>query len=188
MQDEINRIRGPVIHLGDEMLVSNPMVRGPLRLQLYSLVRHAHITGTTGSGKSNTAKVICSGLLDNGIPTVILDRNGEYAEEFGGKEKVAILRPGENLSIALFSLEGEDREAQIADRLSLLNHFYIVCYNQELSPLQGRVVREALSRHYRGSKETLTVSRLIEVLERLMKEAENRGGWPESIEAAISRL
>jgi type IV secretory pathway VirB4 component len=170
------------------MLTMSSQPHGRVRLRLSSFPRHIHITGTTGSGKSTTARVICAGLHENHVPTVVLDRTGEYAEAFAESDAI-ILRPGENLSIALFELkEGEDTEAQIVGWLSLMNHFYLVCYGHELSPLQGRVMRKALSDSYRGSKKTVTITDLIYELEAILKENEGRGGWPEAIEAAISRL
>jgi type IV secretory pathway VirB4 component len=167
----------------------SPEPKGEVRLPLSSLARHVHITGTTGSGKSTTAKVICAGLAENHIPTVVLDRTGEYAEAFAGSEKgVLIVKPGDDLSIALFDFEEGDLETQIAGWLSLLNHFYLVCYEQELSPLQGRLLRQVLADHYHGSKKVLTITELIYGLEYLMEKNEDKGGWPESLEAAISRL
>ena len=36
------------------------------------------ITGKSGSGKSNTASVLCEELLDEGVPLMIVDTDGEY--------------------------------------------------------------------------------------------------------------
>jgi len=189
MQNPVSEQGTRSILLGRESLTMSSELKREVRLPLPSLARHVHITGTTGSGKSTTAKVICAGLLENHAPTVVLDRTGEYAEAFAGVEKGAvILRPGENLSIALFGLDEGDPEGQIEGRLSLMDHFYHVSYNQELSPLQGRVLRNVLTDHYRGSKKVITITEMILNLEYLMQKNDDKGGWPEAIEAAISRL
>ncbi len=188
MQNTVQPKQTPSVLLGRATLAMDPEPKGDVRLELRSLARHVHITGTTGSGKSTTAKVVCAGLAGNRVPTVVLDRTGEYAEAFAGANRVVTLRPGENLSIALFGLEEGDLDTQLEGWLSLVDHFYRVSYLQELSPLQGRVLRTTLSRHYRGSKKVLTITDLIADLQRLMSENEDKGGWPEAIEAAISRL
>ena len=49
------------------------------------------ITGKSGSGKSNTASVLCEELLDEGVPLMIVDTDGEY---YGLKEEYEILHVG----------------------------------------------------------------------------------------------
>ena len=46
------------------------------------------ITGKSGSGKSNSASVIAEGLLEHGLPMMIIDTDGEY---FGLQERYKIL-------------------------------------------------------------------------------------------------
>jgi uncharacterized protein len=179
----------PSIPLGEEILSMNSQPTGRVGIPLRSLSRHVHITGTTGSGKSTTAKVLCAGLAHHRVPTVILDRTGEYADSSTDLAADAVvLKPGENLSIALFGLEeGADAPSQIVSWLSMLNHFYWVTYQQGLSPLQSRVFRTVLSDHYHGTRKVLTISDVILLMEALLK-TKSLSGWPEAIEAAISRL
>jgi DNA helicase HerA-like ATPase len=133
--------------------------------------------------------VIILELARRSVPVLILDRTGEYHAAMGGSQRVTYLQPGENLTIPLFRLiEGKDSERQVEEWISLLEHFWRVSYNAEMSPLQARIVREVLREHYRGTKETFTISRLVEKLVRLEKEAQGLSGWAESIEAVISRL
>jgi len=49
------------------------------------------ITGKSGSGKSNTASVLCEELLDEGVPLMIVDTDGEY---YGLKEEYEMLHVG----------------------------------------------------------------------------------------------
>ncbi|MFC7045878.1 ATP-binding protein [Halobacteriaceae archaeon GCM10025711] len=55
------------------------------------LTGRGFITGKSGSGKSNTASVIAEELLDNGLPLLIVDTDGEY---YGLKESYELLHVG----------------------------------------------------------------------------------------------
>src|SRR5271170_1266605 len=76
MHKSLQENGGRSILLGDEFLTMSAEPVAKVRLNIASLKRHVHITGTTGSGKSTTAKVICAGLAENHVPTVVLDRTG----------------------------------------------------------------------------------------------------------------
>jgi len=75
------------------------------------LTGRAFATGKSGSGKSNSAGVICERLLDAGHPLLIIDLDGEY---YSLKEKYEVLHVG----------GGEECELQIgpehAERLAEL--------------------------------------------------------------------
>jgi DNA helicase HerA-like ATPase len=161
----------------------------PACIPLDALRRHVCILGTTGAGKSTCAAVLCYELAKAGIPTLILDRTGEYVDPLGRAVNALIMTPGENLVAALFQPTGDRHiSTQIEEWVSLLDHFSHVSYYAGLSPLQARVLREVFHEHFRGSRDVLTVSRLISKLERYEKRVERLGGWVESIEAIISRL
>ncbi|CAI49181.1 DUF87 domain protein [Natronomonas pharaonis DSM 2160] len=55
------------------------------------LTGRAFVTGKSGSGKSNSASVICEKLLDSGYGILIVDIDGEY---YGLKEEYEILHVG----------------------------------------------------------------------------------------------
>jgi hypothetical protein len=55
------------------------------------LTGRGFITGKSGSGKSNTASVVCEELLDAGAPLLIVDTDGEY---YGLKEQYELLHVG----------------------------------------------------------------------------------------------
>ena len=161
----------------------------PLELPLAALTRHVSILGATGSGKSTTATVIARGLASRGVSTVILDRTGEYATSLKGIENVAVFEPGTNLVMALFQF---DKNASVSSQLEawigLLDHYLAVTYDSRISPLQSRVLREVIGQYYRGTQETLTISKLIEKLRAYEDRVRRVSGWEESIEAIISRL
>ena len=55
------------------------------------LTGRAFLTGKSGSGKSNSASVVCEKLLDEGFGVLIVDIEGEY---YGLKEEYEILHAG----------------------------------------------------------------------------------------------
>jgi len=55
------------------------------------LTGRGFVTGKSGSGKSNSASVLCEKLLDNGFGLLIVDVDGEY---YGLKEEYEILHVG----------------------------------------------------------------------------------------------
>ncbi len=55
------------------------------------LTGRGFVTGKSGSGKSNTASVVCEKLLDSGYGILIVDIDGEY---YGLKEEYEILHVG----------------------------------------------------------------------------------------------
>lgn len=156
-----------------------------------ALRRHVCILGTTGSGKSNRAKSSARELDELGVPTIVLDRTGEYAEAFS-VPGVRVLTPGDNLVTPAFKLADtsgrDDILSQIEDWVSLLDHFNHIFNSVGLSPLQARILREVLWQHYQGTTETLTISGLISKLRAYEKRAGSLNGWSESIEALVSRL
>ena len=63
-----------------------------LELEVVKLLTgRGFITGKSGSGKSNTAGVLCEKLLDDGYPLLVIDTEGEY---YGLKEQYEILHVG----------------------------------------------------------------------------------------------
>lgn len=70
-----------------------------VKLSLNSLTSHTFITGSTGSGKSNTVYRMIGDLKDKGIPFLVIEpAKGEYKHVFGkDKEEVSVY--GTNPSI-----------------------------------------------------------------------------------------
>lgn len=184
--------RGSSICIGDELLTltSKPKCRASISIE--ALRRHLCILGTTGSGKSTCAAIICRELAELGIPTLILDRTGEYVASLGSLPSAGVLKPGENFVVPPFKLSEENGEspieAQIEGWVSLLDHYNHVSYSAGLSPLQTRVLREVLAEHYHGTRDTLTITGLINRLRRYESSVADLRGWQESIEAIVSRL
>lgn len=76
---------GKILHLGE---VSED---NEVRLDIASLNKHVFVTGTTGSGKSNTLYQLISGLNEKGIGFLIIEpAKGEYKHVFGNREDVDV--------------------------------------------------------------------------------------------------
>jgi len=66
---------------------------------------HVVILGRSGSGKTNTAKVIVAELMKRGVPVLVLDWAGEYASP-----RLVRLVPGENLALDVLPPGSDDPE------------------------------------------------------------------------------
>ncbi len=63
-------------------------------VRLSEILRHVLIVGTTGSGKTTTASIICKNVLNKGKTVVVFDWNGEYFEvlqNIGVEEKYIVV-------------------------------------------------------------------------------------------------
>ena len=73
---------GKVMHLGE-------IYTEEVRLGINGLSKHAFITGTTGSGKSNTLYLLLSELVKNGKKFLVIEpAKGEYKEVFGNHPEI----------------------------------------------------------------------------------------------------
>lgn len=76
---------GKILHLGEESKDNE------VRLAIASLNKHVFVTGTTGSGKSNTLYQLISGLIEKQIGFLIIEpAKGEYKHVFGYREDVSV--------------------------------------------------------------------------------------------------
>ena len=68
----------------------------PVRLSVSELTKHTFVTGSTGSGKSNTLYLMLEQLLDQGRKMLVIEpAKGEYKHVFGNRPDVRVL--GTNL-------------------------------------------------------------------------------------------
>ena len=158
-------------------------------IEIHYLTRHMTILGTTGSGKSTTATILAYELAKQGISVLILDRTGEYAKTLPYTINCRVYPVTETIKINLFEPSQEkDIEEEIEEWIDLLDHYTYINWNQNLSPLQTRILRETLTQHYEKTIEPITFSKLTNKLRKLQKEKQKLSGWNESIEALISRI
>lgn len=82
---------GKILHLGE---VSK---KNEVLLDIASLNKHVFVTGTTGSGKSNTLYQLISGLHNKGIRFLIIEpAKGEYKQVFGKRDDMSVTVFGSN--------------------------------------------------------------------------------------------
>ena len=73
------------IEIGNIMSLGNEYSDNPVFLDCDSLTKHTFITGTTGSGKSNTMYLLLQDLFQKGKKILVIEpAKGEYKNVFGG--------------------------------------------------------------------------------------------------------
>jgi DNA helicase HerA-like ATPase len=177
----------PHLVIGERIRTLDPRPQGEATIPIDALTRHVCILGTTGSGKSTTAAVICLELGRLKIPTLVLDRTGEYKDLLSSIEP-RVLTPGKDLTMSLFDPRGDYNPRHAEEWISLLDDFSHVSYGVGLSPLQARVLREAFDEYFHGTRRPLPVHELLARLRQAEEESSELRGWAESMEAIISRL
>src|SRR5690606_14142645 len=64
----------------------------PVTIDIDSLTMHTFVTGSTGSGKSNTIYQLLDKLGKDNVPFLVLEpAKGEYKQVFGGRDDVKVL-------------------------------------------------------------------------------------------------
>ena len=102
---------GKVYHMGEKEDTD-------VMLSLKSLASHCFITGSTGSGKSNTSYQILNELIRNGIHFLVIEpAKGEYKSVFGGLEGVNIFCTNPNCYSML-----KLNPFRFDDRIHILEH------------------------------------------------------------------
>lgn len=154
-------------------------------LPIEDFKRHACIFGMTGSGKSTTLAIIAYEMNKNGIPVLIIDRTGEFSLKFSKLHEASFYLPGYNLYISPFKIwEDELIEERIQKYIWLLDEFCKITWKENLSPLQNRLISQALYKLI--EKGNIDFSSLIEECRRIAKEELKI--WFEAAEAIASRF
>lgn len=83
---------GKVLHLGKES-------ETPVRLSVDDLTKHTFITGSTGSGKSNTIYLLLKELYEKGTKILVIEpAKGEYKQVFGNMPGVHVYGSNPNIT------------------------------------------------------------------------------------------
>lgn len=132
---------GVVSHFGKE---TNTKVE----LDLESLSMHTFITGSTGSGKSNTIYQLLSELLKNQVRFLVIEpAKGEYKNVFGGRSDVSVYGTNplltELLRINPFSFP---KEIHIYEHLDRLVEIFNVCW--PMYAAMPAILKDAIERSY----------------------------------------
>lgn len=83
---------GEIVHLGQ-------VSKSPVNLDIDELTKHTFVTGTTGSGKSNTLYLLLNGIIDKGKKFLVIEpAKGEYKHVFGNKPGVFVYGSNPNMN------------------------------------------------------------------------------------------
>lgn len=121
-----------------------------VNLDVDSLTAHCFITGSTGSGKSNTVYTLLEGLsqLDNPVPFLVIEpAKGEYRKHFGGFPGVKVFctnaSHGQLLKINPFRFP---EEIHILEHLDRLVEIFNACW--EMYAAMPAILKDAIERAY----------------------------------------
>lgn len=134
-------VLGEINHLGRETGTA-------VNLDLQSLSMHTFITGSTGSGKSNTVYQILSQLSKKNVKFLIVEpAKGEYKNVFGKDKDVTVYGTNPMLSALLrinpFSFP---KEVHIYEHLDRLVEIFNVCW--PMYAAMPAILKEAIERSY----------------------------------------
>ncbi|WP_422444576.1 helicase HerA domain-containing protein [Endozoicomonas sp. ALB091] len=119
-----------------------------VNLNLDCLTGHVFITGSTGSGKSNTAYELLDQLQEKSIPFLVIEpAKGEYKHVFGNRDDVRVLGTNgkytELLKINPFSFPEETHVLEHVDRLI---EVFNVCW--PMYAAMPAILKDAVLRSY----------------------------------------
>ena len=90
LNDENAITIGNILHLGEKSTL-------PVQLSLEELSKHTFVTGSTGSGKSNTLYLIIDKLIKKGKKVLVIEpTKGDYRKVFGGMADMTVYSTREN--------------------------------------------------------------------------------------------
>lgn len=90
LNDENAITIGNILHLGEKSTL-------PVQLSLEELSKHTFVTGSTGSGKSNTLYLIIDKLIKKGKKVLVIEpTKGDYRKVFGGMVDMTVYSTREN--------------------------------------------------------------------------------------------
>lgn len=142
VEKEEPKIRlGNIFHMNREETV-------PVELNQNSLTSHVFITGSTGSGKSNTIYQLLAEAKENQIKFLVVEpAKGEYKHIFGQEEDVAVYGTNPQLTPLLklnpFSFT---KETHILEHLDRLIEIFNVCW--PMYAAMPAVLKKAVEKSY----------------------------------------
>lgn len=147
-------VKSQTIELGTIFNMNKPEAL-PVRLDVECLASHVFVTGSTGSGKSNTVYVMLDRLLRKEVKFLVVEpAKGEYRHVFGGRPSVAVYGTNPTVAPLLrinpFSFpHGNDDPAKnihILEHLDRLVEIFNVCW--PMYAAMPAVLKEAIERSY----------------------------------------
>ena len=137
----------------------------PVPLIVESLSSHVFVTGSTGSGKSNTVYHMLDQLIKHGVSFLVVEpAKGEYRQVFGGRPSVSVYGTNPGLTPLLrinpfsFPHGNEDpaKNVHILEHLDRLVEIFNVCW--PMYAAMPAVLKEAIEKSYEDCGWNLTES------------------------------
>lgn len=135
------------LHLG-KVFHMNHEERADVSLALKSLTSHVFITGSTGSGKSNTVYQILNEAVENDVKFLVVEpAKGEYKHVFGMDSEVSVYGTNPNLTPMLrlnpFSFP---KNVHIFEHMDRLVEIFNVCW--PMYAAMPAVLKNAIEKSY----------------------------------------
>ena len=123
LNDENAITIGNILHLGEKSTL-------PVRLSLEEFSKHMFVTGSTGSGKSNTVYLIIDKLIKQDKKVLVIEpTKGDYRKVFGGMADMTVYSTRENeknlLKINPFAFP---EDIQVNEHIERLVEIFGVCW------------------------------------------------------------
>lgn len=191
------------IRLGN-IFYMNREERVSVDLSLNSLTSHSFITGSTGSGKSNTIYQLLSEARENNVKFLVVEpAKGEYKHVFGQEKDVAVYGTNPKLTPLLrlnpFSFS---KEIHILEHLDRLIEIFNVCW--PMYAAMPAVLKKAVEKSYidcgwdliqsRNSYGTIyptfgdVAENIKEIIDSSEYDSENKGAYKGSLLTRIESL
>src|SRR5256712_3043169 len=132
--------------------------------------------------------VLVNELLKQKVPVMVLDRTGEFADALRALQGVIIYEPGGKLAVSPFTSSDRNPSDGVEGAVSLMEHYLHVSIGSGMTPLQSRILREALLKCYRSLRQPVTFSELLNQLRLIKKTSKYLRGGEKGVEAIVSRL
>lgn len=154
---DLPKKQGSLLNLGS-IFHMNHEENLPVELDSNSLSSHVFITGSTGSGKSNTVYQILSEANKNNCKFLVIEpAKGEYKHVFGNRDDVSVYGTNPAVSDLLklnpFSF---NKNIHILEHLDRLIEIFNVCW--PMYAAMPAVLKEAIEKSYEDAGWDLTTS------------------------------
>lgn len=101
----------------------------PVLLDMDSLTAHAFITGSTGTGKSNTIYLLLDRLLEKGVTFLVVEpAKGEYKKVFGGRSRVYGTNENKSEMLAVNPFSFPEKDIHVLEHIDRLIEIFNACW------------------------------------------------------------
>lgn len=202
---DMSEMNNEKISLGCFFHMNHAEQENPVQLSLQSLTSHTFITGSTGSGKSNTVHTILKRAKKKGVKFLVIEpAKGEYKNIFGMKKDVFVYGTNPELTPMLrinpFSFP---KGIHILEHLDRLIEIFNVCW--PMYAAMPAVLKSAVEKSYEDCGWNLNTSRNIydeeiypsfadvaekvrEVIDSSEYDSENKGAYKGSLQTRLTSL